>query len=99
MGTLYRAQILLEAEQHRALTEIAQREGRSLSDLVREIVGQHLAGRDREVRLQREMQAIEALGQIRRQLQAQHGTYQGDLLAEVREEWDRGVEQVWSDEA
>jgi len=52
MGTLYRAQILLEAEQHRALTEIAQGEGRSLSDLVREIVGQHLAGRDREVRLQ-----------------------------------------------
>ena len=99
MSTLYRARILLEAEQHRALTEIAQREGRSLSDLVREIVGQHLAGRDRQVRLQREMQAIEALAQIRRQLQAQHGTYQGDLLAEVREEWDRGVAQVWSDEA
>jgi hypothetical protein len=40
MGTLYRAQILLEPEQHQALTQIAQNEGRSLSDLVREIVDQ-----------------------------------------------------------
>lgn len=98
MSTLYRAQILLEPEQHQALTEIAQREGRSISDLVREIVGRHLAERDREVRLQRELQAIEELTHMRKQIQEQHGIYHVDLVAEVREERDRDMERVWGDE-
>ena len=98
MSTLYRAQILLEPEQHQALTEIAQREGRSISDLVREIVGRHLAERDREVQLQRELQAIQELTHIRKQIQEQHGIYHVDLVAEVREERDRDTERVWGDE-
>ncbi|HKP51093.1 MAG TPA: ribbon-helix-helix protein, CopG family [Chloroflexia bacterium] len=36
---LYRTQILLEPEQHKALAELAKREGRSISDVVREILG------------------------------------------------------------
>ena len=98
MSTLYRAQILLEPEQHRALTEIAQREGRSLSDLVREIVERHLAERDREARLQREIKALEALTQIREQLQAQHGMCPADWLAEARAEWEQEIERVWRGE-
>ena len=39
MTTLHRAQFLLEATQHEALADLAQREGRSISDLVREIRG------------------------------------------------------------
>lgn len=95
MGTMYRAQILLEPEQHQALTEIAEREGRSLSDLVREIVRQHLAEQDQEARLLREIQAIEELTQIRKRVQEHHGVYQADLLSEVREEWEQDVERVW----
>ncbi len=98
MSTLYRAQILLEPEQHQALTEIAQREGRSISDLVREIVRQHLAERDQAARLQHEMQAIEELAQIRRELQEQHGIYQADLLAEVRAEREQDAERIWRNE-
>ena len=56
MSTLYRAQVVLEAEQHRTLTEIAEREGRSLSDLVRGIVREYLVAQDEEARLQREME-------------------------------------------
>ena len=41
-----RAQLLLEPEQHRALTEIAQREGRSMSDVVREMVREQLGQRN-----------------------------------------------------
>lgn len=99
MSTLYRAQILLEPGQHQALTEIAQREGRSISDLVREIVGEHLVERDREVRRQRELQAIEELTHIRKQIQEQQGVYHVDLVAEVREERDQDMERVWGDEA
>jgi predicted HicB family RNase H-like nuclease len=39
---LHRTQILLEPEQHRALAEIARREGRSLSDVVREMLRQQI---------------------------------------------------------
>lgn len=39
---MYRAQILLEPEQHEALVEIARREGRSLSDVVRQMLREQL---------------------------------------------------------
>lgn len=44
---LYRTQILLEPEQHRALMEMAEREGRSISDLVREMVREQIEQRER----------------------------------------------------
>ena len=40
----HRTQILLAPQQHQALSEIAAREGRSLSEVVREIIRQHLQG-------------------------------------------------------
>ena len=98
MSTLHRAQILLEPGQHRALMEMAQKEGRSLSDLVREIVRQHLAKRDREAQRQRGIQALEALTQIRKQIQAQHGICPVDLLAEVRAEREQDTTRVWRSE-
>lgn len=98
MSTLHRAQILLEPEQHRILTEIAQREGRSISELVREILRQYLAEKDREAQRHREMQAIEGLTQIRHRLREKHGVYQGDLLAEARAERDEEMERVWRGE-
>lgn len=99
MSTLHRAQILLESEQHEALTEIAQQEGSSISELVREIVRKHLVERDEETRRQREMQAIKGLRQIRKRLEEEHGVYRGDLLAEVRAEREEEMERLWRGEA
>jgi len=42
---MYRTQILLESEQHKALAEIARREKRSLSDVVREMLQKQLEER------------------------------------------------------
>jgi predicted CopG family antitoxin len=42
---MYRTQILLEEEQHNALAEIARREKRSLSDVVREMLYKQLEER------------------------------------------------------
>lgn len=42
---MYRTQILLEPEQHKALTEIARQERRSLSDVIREMVDKQIAER------------------------------------------------------
>ena len=43
--TLYRTEILLAPAQHQALAEIARREGRSISDIAAEMIGEKLAER------------------------------------------------------
>lgn len=43
--TLYRTEILLEPAQHQALAEMAQREGRTISDIAAEMIGEKLAER------------------------------------------------------
>ena len=45
---MYRTQILLDPEQHKALAEIARRENRSLSDVVREMLQRQLEDRKRQ---------------------------------------------------
>jgi macrodomain Ter protein organizer (MatP/YcbG family) len=42
---MQRTQILLEPEQHLALTNIARQEKRSLSDVIRQIIDDHIAAR------------------------------------------------------
>lgn len=99
MSTLHRAQLLLEAEQHQALAKIAEQEGRSISDLVREIVDQHLAERRQQTQQLTALQAIERLTQIRARLQEEHGLYQSNPLADVRAEWEKEVERMWLGDA
>ncbi|MBM3122492.1 MAG: hypothetical protein FJZ97_09960 [Chloroflexi bacterium] len=89
-GNLYRAQILLEPEQHRRLKQIAEREGRSISDVTRSMVAAGLeAVAEQEAvhgvrwnRLERRLRAI------REGARARGGLYAGDLVAEIRAERD-----------
>jgi hypothetical protein len=68
MPTLHRTQVLLEPHQHRALAEIARQEGRSLSDVLREMVDQQLDARrqQRAATLRRRLAVIEAIVEHRR---------------------------------
>jgi hypothetical protein len=93
MNNKYRAQILLEPEQHAALAEAAQRENRSLSDLMREIVDDWLARLDQEAQRQRELLALEELTALRLNIQEEHGIYTGNLIDDPRR--DEDVERVW----
>ena len=99
MSTKYRAQILLEPEQHEALANVARRENRSISDVVREILREWLDQQDHETQRQRELQALEELTQLRLKIQEKHGIYTGDLLEEARAERDADIERVWRGEA
>ena len=96
MNTLYRAQLLLEADQHEALAEIAQQEGRSISEIVRGIVDRHLKERARDVKRRRAVDALERLTSLREKIEQRSGVYQGDLIAEVRAERDEQMGRVWS---
>ena len=98
MSTYYRAQILLEPEQHRTLSELAEREGRSISDLVRESVQAYLVERERASQREREQRALDKLAEIRARIQAQHGILDVDLVAEIREERECDNERVWRGE-
>ena len=99
MSTLHRAQLLLESEQHEALAKIAEQEGRSISDLVREIVGRHLNERARQAEILTALQAVDRMTEIRGKLREERGIYQGDPQTEVRAEWDQEAERVWRGES
>ena len=84
----YRAQILLEPNQHQALSGIAAERRQSISHVVREIVQEYLAGVDLDEKQRQEIQAIQALAKLRQSIHAQHGQITVDLLAEARQERD-----------
>ena len=54
-GNKYRAQILLELEQHKKLAEIAARENRSVSDIVREAVAEYAVAQEKNRDWQKEV--------------------------------------------
>jgi hypothetical protein len=94
----YRAQILLEPEQHAALAQAAQRADRSISDLMREIVQEWLMEQDQNAKHRRELQALEELTRLRRKIQEEHGLYLGDLIEEARAERDEDQVRAWQGE-
>ena len=85
----YRAQILLEPEQHEVLTEIAQQQGRSISNVVREIVGQYIVAREQT--MDQEKEALERVKQHRAEMLSQRGGHPLEInipamIEEIREE-------------
>ena len=97
--TMYRAQILLEPEQHAALARIAQQEDRSISELVRQIVDEWLDQLDHSAQRQRELSALEELTKLRLEIQEEHGVFTGNLIEEARQERDEDMDRVWRGEA
>lgn len=92
MGNLYRAQILIEQEQHQTLVEMAENQDKSISQIVREILQRYLREFERENKLNKELTALEKLVSNRQQLQQQYGFLNEDLLEEVREERQKELE-------
>ena len=97
---LQRTHILLELEQQRRLAEIAHLEGRSLSDLARELIQQGLDQRQVEYtqEQQRRLAALDNARQVRRAIQETGGgaSYQVDLvdlIQKMREERDNELIQ------
>ena len=97
--TKYRAQILLEPEQHNALAEVARRENRSISELMREIVDQWLSQQDEQRLWEQRMEALGRLSHIRERIQQEYGIYQGDLIEEARADQEEDFDRVWRGEA
>jgi len=88
MAQKYRAQILLEPEQHEMLQEIARREGHSISEVARAVIrlGLKVIENDSDAVWYARREALKNLNLIRQQIQEEHGVYQGDIIAEARAE-------------
>ena len=78
---MYRTQILLEPEQHQTLAAIARREGRSVSDLLREMVRDQLDQRKEaaDAALERQLAALERIRRHRNMIIAQRGGHPLEL--------------------
>jgi hypothetical protein len=97
---MIRAQLLLTPAQRQRLRALAQREGRSLSDVARralEVGLDTLEGHTDEV-VQERLKILAELSQIREAGRARYGVYQGDLVAESRQEREEEMERVWRGE-
>ena len=80
--TLFRAQILLERSQHAELKRLAEREGRSLSDLARELIA---IGLDRrKAGYEQRLDALKALDVIREGIEERYGVFDRDFAVEAR---------------
>ncbi len=90
-GTLYRTQVLLETEQQAQIAELAHRQGRSISELVREIVQKYLDEQDELSREQ--LSAFEQLKAHRAEILAARNGHAlelevAKLIDEMRQERD-----------
>jgi hypothetical protein len=72
-GTKYRAQILLEPEQHKQLAEIAAREGRSVSHVVREAVVEYVTARTQGSVREKRLRGLENIKKLRAEILEQRG--------------------------
>ncbi len=96
-----RSQLLLEPEQHERMREIAEREGRSISDVARGLIesGLKRLAADEQARFERSAAALDGLREIREAAQARYGIYSGDLLSEVRAQREEALDKVKGQEA
>jgi hypothetical protein len=92
---MHRTQLFLDEGQHRRLGRLAATRNRSISEIVREYVERGLQEdeKDREER----RAALRRIGESRRELERLYGVYQGDLIAEIREERERDRDRVLTD--
>lgn len=85
-------QVLLAPEQYETLAELAGREGRTISEIAREMV--RLGLETREKQKQHNLEILERLTQRRMEYHRLHGMYPGDLVAEVRAEREKQIDRV-----
>ena len=90
---MYRAQILLDPKQRRRLEELAQREGRSISAVTRQVIDAGLERIESETELWKKRSLILSNVRIRRERQTVE--YSADLINEARQEREDERDSLW----
>jgi hypothetical protein len=87
-----RAQIFLDDDQYEEIARLAANQERPIPELIHDLVGLGLERHRRSMQDRRT--ALQELNAIRQSVEARHGTYSGDLVAEARAERDRQLDAV-----
>ena len=95
---MHRTQILLEPGQHKILTQIAQQEQRSLSDVIRQMLQTQIdqRTRDTEARKQRQLEALERIQQHKQAIRKRRNNKPLEidpvtLINQMRDERDEDI--------
>jgi hypothetical protein len=93
---LQRTHILLEPEQQQRLAEIARSEGRSVSEVAREMIHSGIRRKDQELKRQRDkrLAALANVELVRKEILDEYGELGIDvveLMAEIREGRDADI--------
>jgi predicted DNA-binding protein len=94
---MVRAQILLDPRQRRRLEELAQREGRSISAVTRQIIDIGLEQIENEAEIWNQRARI--LSGLRSLRERQPVNYSGDLINEARQEREEERDALWDNAA
>ena len=91
---LYRAQLLLQPSQHQRLREIAEREGKSISEVARGVIHRGLEAmtEDEDSRRSHQAAALGKLRAIRETVREEYGVFEVNLVAEARQDREEGME-------
>jgi len=92
MSDLHRTQLFLERSQYEELARLAERDCRSISQVIREIVDAGLAHRRRG--REEKLEVLREISSRRRALEARYGRYRGDPVADARADRERQIEEV-----
>ncbi len=94
MAELIRVQVMLDKSDQVELHEIAKEQGKSVSEILRELVRRYL---EEQRRAEREQfrRTLAKLREIRERTAAEYGVYEGNILVDVREEYEREQEEKW----
>lgn len=90
---MYRAQILLDPKQRRKLQEIAQREGRSISAVTRQVIDAGLKTLESETEIWKKRTRV--LSKLRAGREKQPFEYSGNLIDEARQERENETDGIW----
>ena len=96
---IHRAQILLEMEQYEQLVAIATEQERSVSSVIRELVGEYIVAQEADRERQQALEALERLTAYRLELERKVGLFPEDIIAHIRAERDAAMARVWRGEA
>ncbi|MEW6181004.1 MAG: ribbon-helix-helix protein, CopG family [Chloroflexota bacterium] len=94
MTELIRVQVMLDKSDQVELHEIAREQGKSVSEILRELVRRYLE-EQRRAESEQFRRTLAKLREIRERTAAQYGVYEGDILRDVREEYEREQEEKW----
>jgi predicted DNA-binding protein len=93
---MVRAQILLKPRQRRRLEELANREGRSISDVTRRAIDTGLEVLEPTEEIWDQRRRI--LSDLHQARNKQPFVYHGDLINEAKQELDEERERIWRGE-